>query len=382
MMIVAGLVAALLAGDVVAWTAGLRFENRTRAGTPGQPQSPLPLELSLDPNLGLLGTDDALKGSLEYQPHLGVQQVDGRQQATVLHRLAMTGELRVDRRTRFELDERFSLGRNNFTPLASAATGPPDPRVPQQAFVATYLQQAGDVRLERISSPGTRLGASVGYLADGGVDAPSRRLIPLLQGPRAGAFTSTSTSRQDTIGAAVDAAFAVSTGGSRTVIAGASGSFEHVFDRLLRSGLKLGAAAVGGNASPAQVLPIATLSLEGSVPLKGQALSGSLRFAAQPSPDRYTGGAYERAELAASGDFHPNAALGFNARASGGAVVSGPGRGQSVGQVELSGTVAAVRGVGFTAGCRVAWAQPVAGQPGGAVWAAFAVAQLATTGVF
>ena len=382
-MIVAGLLATLLAGEVAAWTAGLRYETRTRTGAPGQPVSALPLEVTLDPSVGLLATVDTFKGSVEYQPHIGVQEADNRQQATVLHRLAMTGELREDLRTRLRFEERFSLGTNVFTPLASAATGPPDPRVPQQAFVATYLQQAGDLRLDHLSSPGTRMGASVGYLADGGVDAASRGRIPLLQGPRAGAFASITPSRQDTMAAGVDVAFAASTGGHQTVIADATGNLQHVFDRLLRGGLTLGVGAAAGDASSAQVLPIAALIVEGAVPLKGQGLSGSFRFSAQPSPDRYTGGAYERAELAVAGDFRPTAALGFGARASGGAVVSGAARGQSLGQVELSSTLTAARGVGFTVGSRLAWAQSsVAGQPGGTVWAAFAVAQLATTGAF
>lgn len=381
-MMAASLLAALLAGDVVSWTTGLRTESRTRTAAPGAQQGPLPLELAVDPAAGLSAVSDTLRGAIEYQPHLGVQQADGKQRATVLHRLAATSELRVDRRTRVAFEERLSLGENNFTPLASAATGPPDPRVPQQAFVARYLQQSALLTLETVVARGARAGTSLGYQADGGLGAQSRKLIPVLQGPRAAAFFSSALSRLTTANAGLDVAYASSTAGSRAVIASASGTLEHAFDRRVRGSLTLGAAGAGGSASAAQAFPVAALSLEGSVPLRGQALSGALHVSARPTADRYTGGAYERLEVSATGDFRALEALSFGARASGGAVVSGPARGQSIGQGELSGTLSARRGLAFTAGCRLAWTQPVAGQPGGAALSAFALAQVATAGVF
>lgn len=377
------------ASGFAGWAASLRLENRTRTDQPGEPGGAFPLETEVDAELGLAGADGPWSGAAAYLPRLTLEQIDGRQGSTVLHQGLISGELHLNSVDRVIASQQLAVGQIDFSPLAAAVAGgagsaapPLDPQLARHR-VEQYVLSNSLLGLTAAVSPRVLLTATAAYDLDGGLGAAARQAVPLLQGPRATAAATLAATPLDAVRAQSEVQLAWSSAGTNTAIADLSGMLTHTFAPGTLAGLELGFAVAHGSAQAATALPIAGLTVETNLPVRGQKLSTQLSLRTSAVPDRYSGAAYEQAEGALSLDWSPLEALDFTARASAGRILTGEARGASVDELETLGSFVALRGISFGIGARGAF---VGGggsdQVSGVLWSAFVFARALTLGSF
>jgi hypothetical protein len=273
----------------------------------------------LVPSLGGTITAPALRLALTYDPQL----VFGQTAVTPslpLGEFLSNGSPQVLERARMALDLGRTDGRLHATALEDFQYGQPDlltlttgptptslvlAPVPQFASIL-YVYSNSSLQLSQWFTRQLQGTALAGYVESGGVDAPSKAIIPLQMGPLATASLAYSTSRVDTFTSALTGSEADFSNGVRIYLLEATETWKRQVTRSDTVSWALGAAGTQIRLEPNlpyadEPYPIARASYTRSI-VKQRQRKLELKLSAESAPyiDPLNGLDYERAEAMAS----------------------------------------------------------------------------------
>lgn len=374
----ASVVATLLcASSGAALELGLRTEARGRTALQTDVASGMARDVEIDPRVVLSLSDGPLSGSVSYAPRLLFSDVGtDAPRAAPLHRFELLGSLNGDRTLRFFGGERFSIGRQDFSPLSmSASSAPPDRLAALRplSIIESVTTAGAEVRF----SKRLRAVAKAGWTVFGGLDAEARDLLPLRQGPRGSIEIGYALDRLDEAAAFAQAEHAIFSNGRAVTVMESGGALWRRFDRELRGEIAAGVAGVRayGGDSPELTLsarPVLALSLERALPIRGERFTAGVRGRLGPAIDPVSGDAYERIEGMLSIDWQAWRQIGFGARAGATRPLEGIYQGQLVSTGDLEARWTMSPHVALSAGARAIFGDVLGTQWTGFVAATFA----------
>lgn len=168
------------------------------------------------------------------------------------------------------LTQRLEYGHRRFTALARSeldmTTGRPITNTVPGSESVLFAASATQAALRLFLSRRSELGLTGSYLVNGGVDAESRRTLPLVAGPRFDAAFTHAVTARDSVGLALSAIWLRSLGTTETgsVNTGAvtfGQRWDRAWRRELRSSLTVGEALLFDRGQSVQFLPQAFATL-------------------------------------------------------------------------------------------------------------------------
>lgn len=357
--------ALLLAEGGIVEDVSLRSEGRfgTSPVDPNQNAG----TLQIDGLLGVAYTRHETLFSVAYTPQFLTTGGQGPAAPTqFLHGARVDFATGLSSTTRLRFTETAAAGESDFSPLNGSLIGlaPPrtvDPRVPVLVVLA-IVQSSTALTLEQALSRQMMLATTLGYLVSGGSDRLAQRFLPLQRGPLASIRLSLIASREDTLALTASGSEVLVTDGTRTQLAGVSGSWRHILDRDLFTEFGLGASAghsVGQGAVPTSPFPTASASITRAVTLHEGAYALTASALVAPQIDPLTGGVYELGQASGSLGWQPGTHLRLTASGSIGRALSGTQQmGEQLGDAQVAANFVVSNSVTLAAGVRGAWLRP------------------------
>jgi hypothetical protein len=361
-------------------------------------------QLELVPRLALSFAAKGVALRLNYYPQILMSFSAAT--PTVLHRLALSVELRPARTVKLGALINASYGTNNFraqsvrlppasgtssgpapgtsggtdTPATGSGAGSPAPTtLPPPAPVqsvplistVTYLDAGASLGLEIAFSATVGMNTSFSYVARGGADAPSRVAVPVQRGPSGSIGIDWRPRKEHRLGTSLSATYysflseppAVLVQDSWTSQLLEAWEYTYVPHHTLRLGLGVGTSGNAANFASVvsrQLVPVA----EGSL-----VLGGELRLGARygPSIDFTTGLSAQRVEASIGFASPLGRAWDLNANVVAAEVVTGPQREQFMGTGQVVASFRPVRQLRVFTGLLAIWQRPGPFYPGATV---------------
>lgn len=317
----------------VDYTTSVRAEGRLRRIAPSADRGDEG-ELVLNPRVGVRLSAGTLQTAVEYAPHAVVRgQPFTGGGSEVLHAGTVQLALSPDRLSTLRLIEDLSWGEFRFTAPGVATPGSPDGEgfsgAPDPG-VSGSLAPLEPIRLIRSNArlvlelaPTRRSTFTLvgGYELSGGIDEPSRRQMPLQQGPFGSVIAEHRWSRRDVWSTEVSFREARFDTGTRVSLGHWTAGWRHSVDR--NTDLSLGAGVGAGRTlgderiSPQwQLLPHGQLTLAHTFPPQHHALVGTVSALIVPAVNPFTALLERRVGAQASLHWRPLPELDLGLRAS------------------------------------------------------------------